>query len=95
MIYTEEDSERNSELKKNLRMPPLNFDKETFAEINKHLSGDSLDELMKVFSKKLKEDFQTVNDEVNHLSKELIKSDPRHDQVRDSLIHPPICEGCG
>ena len=53
MIFAEEDSERNSELKKNLRMPPLNFDKETLTEIKKQLSGDSLDELMKVFSKKL------------------------------------------
>ena len=62
MIFTEEDSERNSELKKNLRMPPLNFDQETLTEIKKQLSGDSLDELMKVFSKKLKEDIQTAND---------------------------------
>ena len=53
MIFAEEDSERNSEMGKNLRMPPLNFDK---------LSGDSLDELMKVFTKKLKEDIQTAND---------------------------------
>ena len=43
-------------------MPPLNFDKETLTEIKKQLSGDSLDELMKVFSKKLKEDIQTAND---------------------------------
>ena len=74
MIFAEEDSERNSELKKNLRMPPLNFDKETLTEIKKHLSGDSLDELMKVFSKKVKEDFQTANDEGNHLSKEEIEN---------------------
>ena len=74
MIFAEEDSERNSELKKNLRMPPLNFDKETLTEINKHLSGDSLDELMKVFSKKLTEDFQTANDEGNHLLKEEIEN---------------------
>ena len=26
---------------------------------------------------------------------ELIQSDPRHDQIRDSLIHPQFCEGCG
>jgi len=62
MIFAEEDSERNSELEKNLRMPPLKFDKEKLTEINKLLSGDSLDELMKVFSKKLEEDFQTAND---------------------------------
>ena len=62
MIFAEEDSERNSELKRNLRMPPLNFDKETLNEINNHLSGGNLDELMKVFSKKLKEDIQTAND---------------------------------
>ena len=74
MIFAEEDSARNSELKKNLRMPPLNFDKETLTEINKHLSGGSLEELMKVFSKKLKEDFQTANDEGNHLSKEEIEN---------------------
>ena len=74
MIYTEEDSERNSELKKNLRMPPLKFDQETLTEINKHLSVGSLDELMKVFSKKLTEDFQTANDEGNHLLKEEIEN---------------------
>ena len=74
MIFAEEDSERNSELKKNLRMPPLNFDEETLNEINKHLIGGSIDELMKVFSKKLKEDFQTANDEGNHLSKEEIEN---------------------
>ena len=62
MIFAEEDSESHSELEKNLRMPPLNFDKEKLTEINKLLSGDSLDELMKVFSKKLEEDFQTAND---------------------------------
>ena len=61
MIFAEEDSERNSELEKNLRMPPLNFDKETLTEIKKQLSGDSLDELMKVFSKKLKEDIGEKN----------------------------------
>ena len=74
MIFAEEDSERNSELKKNLRMPPLNFDKETLNEINNHVSGGSFDELMKVFSKKLKEDFQTANNEGNHLSKEEIEN---------------------
>ena len=74
MIFAEEDSERNSELKKNLRMPPLNFDKETLTEIKKQLSGGSFDELLKVFSKKLKEDFQTANNEGNHLSKEEIEN---------------------
>ena len=33
MIFAEEDSERNSELKKNLRMSPLNFDKETLNQL--------------------------------------------------------------
>jgi len=74
MIFAEEDSERNSEMKKNLRMPPLNFDKETLTEIKKQLSEGSFDELMKVFSKKLKEDFQTANNEGNHLSKEEIEN---------------------
>ena len=29
MIFTEEDSERNAELKKNLSVPPFNFDEDT------------------------------------------------------------------
>ena len=74
MIFAEEDSERNSEMEKNLRMPPLNFDKETLTEIKKQLSGGSFDELMKVFSKKLKKDFQTANNEGNHLSKEELEN---------------------
>ena len=74
MIFTEEDSERGSEFKKNLRMSPFKLNEETLTEINKHLSVGSLDELMKVFSKKLTEDFQTVNDEGNHLLKEEIEN---------------------
>ena len=57
MIYTEEDSERNSELKKNLRMPPLKFDQETLTEINKHLEAGKLDNVRDVFDNQLEEDF--------------------------------------
>ena len=74
MIFIEEDSERGSEIKKTLRMSPLKLNEETLTEINKHLSVGSLDELMKVFSKKLKDDFQTANDEGHHLSKEEIEN---------------------
>ena len=49
MIFAEEDSERNSELKKNLRMPPLKFDQETLTEINKHLEAGKLDNVRDVF----------------------------------------------
>jgi len=67
MIYTEEDSERNSELKKNLRMPPLKFDQETLTEINKHLEAGKLDNVRDVFDNQLEEDFQAANDSENPL----------------------------
>ena len=71
MIYTEEDSERNSELKKNLRMPPLKFDQETLTEINKHLETGKLDKVIDVFDNQLEEDFQAANDSENPLKGEL------------------------
>ena len=71
MIYTEEDSERNSELKKNLRMPPLKFDQETLTEINKHLDTCKLVKVSDVFDNQLEEDFQAANDSENPLKGEL------------------------
>ena len=71
MIFTEEDSERNSELKKNLRMPPLKFDQETLTEINKHLETGKLDKVRDVFDNQLEEDFQAANDSENPLKGEL------------------------
>ena len=71
MIFIEEDSERNSELEKNLRMPPLNFDKETLTEINKHLKTGKLDKVRDVFDNQLEEDFQAANDSENPLKGEL------------------------
>jgi len=71
MIFTEEDSERNSELKKNLRMPPLKFDQETLTEINKHLKTGKLDKVRDVFDNQLEEDFQAANDSENPLKGEL------------------------
>ena len=71
MIFIEEDSERNSELEKNLRMPPLNFDKETLTEINKHLKTGKLDKVRDVFDNQLEEDFQAANDSENPLKIEL------------------------
>ena len=67
MIYTEEDRERNSELKKNLRMPPLKFDQETLTEINKHFEAGKLDKVRDVFDNQLEEDFQAANDSENPL----------------------------
>ena len=71
MIFAEEDSERNSELKKNLRMPPLKFDQETLTEINKHLETGKLDKVIDVFDNQLEEDFQAANDSGNPLKGEL------------------------
>ena len=71
MIFAEEDSERNSELKKNLRMPPLKFDQETLTEINKHLETGKLDKVIDVFDNQLEEDFQAANDSENPLKGEL------------------------
>ena len=71
MIFAEEDSERNSELKKNLRMPPLKFDQETLTEINKHLKTGKLDKVRDVFDNQLEEDFQAANDSENPLKGEL------------------------
>ena len=71
MIFTEEDSERNSELKKNLRMPPIKFDQETLTEINKHLKTGKLDKVRDVFDNQLEEDFQAANDSENPLKGEL------------------------
>ena len=71
MIFAEEDSERNSELEKNLRMPPLNFDKETLTEINKHLKTGKLDKVRDVFDNQLEEEFQAANDSENPLKGEL------------------------
>ena len=57
MIFSEEDSERNSELKKNLRIPPLNFDEETLTEIFKHLRSGKVDKIKEDSSNQLEEDF--------------------------------------
>ena len=57
MIFSEEDSERNSELKKNLRMPPLTFDEETLTEIFKHLRSGKVDKIKEDSSNQLEEDF--------------------------------------
>ena len=57
MIFSEDDSERNSELKKNLRMPPLTFDEETLTEIFKHLRSGKVDKIKEDFSNQLEEDF--------------------------------------
>ena len=57
MIFSEDDSERNSELKKNLRIPPLNFDEETLTEIFKHLRSGKVDKIKEDSSNQLEEDF--------------------------------------
>ena len=52
-------------------MPPLNFDKETLTEINKHLEAVKLDKVRDVFDNQLEEDFQAANDSENPLKGEL------------------------
>jgi acetylornithine deacetylase/succinyl-diaminopimelate desuccinylase-like protein len=71
MIFVEEDSARNSELKKNLRVPPLTFDEETLTEIIKNLKTVRLDKVREVFDDQLEEDFQAANDSDNPLKGEL------------------------
>ena len=67
MIFAEEDSERNSELKKNLRMSPLYFDEKILAEINKHLNTVKLDKIKEDCINQLEEDFKTANESENLL----------------------------
>ena len=67
MIFIEEDSERNSELKKNLRMSPLYFDEKILAEINKHLNTVKLDKIKEHCINQLEEDFKTANESENLL----------------------------
>ena len=50
MIFTEEDSERNAELKKNLSVPPLNFDEETLKEINNNFKNGRLEKVREISS---------------------------------------------
>ena len=62
MIFIEEDSERNSELKKNLRMSPLYFDEKTLTEIYKHLNTGKVDKIKEDCINQLEEDFKTANE---------------------------------
>ena len=71
MIFTEEDSERNAELKKNLSVPPLNFDEETLKEINKNFKDDRLEKVREVFDNQLEKDFAAANASDNPLKGEL------------------------
>ena len=71
MIFTEEDSERNAELKKNLSVPPLNFDEETLKEINKNFKDGRLEKVREVFDNQLEKDFAAANDSDNPLKGEL------------------------
>ena len=71
MIFTEEDSERNAELKKNLSVPPLNFDEETLKEINKNFKDGRLEKVREVFDNQLEKDFAAANDSDNPLKEEL------------------------
>ena len=67
MIFSEDDSERNSELKKNLRMPPLTFDEETLTEIFKHLRTGKVDKIKEDCINQLEGDFKTANESENLL----------------------------
>ena len=71
MIFTEEDSERNAELKKNLSVPPFNFDEETLKEINKNFKNGRLEKVREVFDNQLEKDFAAANDSDNPLKGEL------------------------
>ena len=71
MIFTEEDSERNAELKKNLSVPPLNFDEETLKEINKNFKDGRLEKVREIFDNQLEKDFAAPNDSDNPLKGEL------------------------
>ena len=71
MVYIEEDSERNSELKKNLRMPALKFNEDTLVEINKNLKTGRLDKVREFFDNQVEEDFHAAKDSENHLKGEL------------------------
>ena len=71
MIFKEEDSERNAELKKNLSVPPLNFDEETLKEINKNFKDGRLEKVREIFDNQLEKDFAAANDSDNPLKGEL------------------------
>ncbi len=71
MIFTEEDSERNAELKKNLSLPPLNFDEETLKEINKNFKNGRLEKVREIFDNPLEKDFEAANVSDNPLKGEL------------------------
>jgi hypothetical protein len=62
MIFVEEDSERNFELKKNLRMSPLYLDEKTLTEIIKHLNRGKVDKNEEDWINHLEEDFKTVKE---------------------------------
>jgi len=62
MIFIEEDSERNSELEKNLRMPPLYLDEKTLREIIKNLNRGKVDKIKEDCINQLEEDFKTANE---------------------------------
>ncbi len=71
MIFTEEDSERNAELKKNLSVPPLNFDEETLKEINNNFKNGRLEKVREIFDNPLEKDFEAANVSDNPLKGEL------------------------